>query len=249
MDDFIKGWWLTMGEKRLRNHLTNTLRLPAPLIADTMRQVLDIKATLRAAKTKKTVHFKLWDAVLSPARVELQNVRTRKYQLKQVHENQFDAQRWEALTRYETVIMEAIAWMKKAQKEMKTTPSGMPERFRAEGKSVGDGQHWTDYVPPKQRREIAHLFDALPPPRNGIAKVPFPRKIDRKVHEKQRHRLSMDIEAEKASIEKALDMAETEEDQDALSAQLLRVQEADFILFSKGHTDPLPSTWQQLLNK
>jgi len=76
MTSDIKPHWLTMSEAKLHTHLTEVLKLPAPLVADAVTRVRDFKEQQRRAKLKTSAIHQAWDDLLFAARSELARVRT-----------------------------------------------------------------------------------------------------------------------------------------------------------------------------
>ena len=188
MENALKARWLKMSAARLRSHLAVKLKYPPEIVDSIMQQVYQQREAQRKVSIRKTVSFGAWKDLLTPARTELATVRVIKAQLKKAPD---DNARWNALCQYENCIAALIDKLKKVQYAGEHTPTQFVEFL---GKALGrhipnNGTFWVDFVPVKQRQQIALLFDSLPPPARGKKKTPFERRIPRAVHNTQRKAL------------------------------------------------------------
>jgi hypothetical protein len=248
----IKPWWLTLGPRRLRPHLAK-LNYTAPVIDDILRKVWRIKEEQRKAKLKRSSIFHLWDELLRPARIELGVVRTMKSQIRASEVVQGfipdgTQAKLDALCRYEDVLALLVEKLRRVQRVDEQTPREFVQTLAKAGKRAipNNGQHWTDYVSPDDKRRIERLFDALPPPQRGKKKVPFEYRISRQEHEKKRFDLIKQMADEQQRIDQEMEMARNSFDEDALKKRIDALQYAQYALDQKKLTDPLPLKWQSL---
>lgn len=247
MDDDLKPWWLTLSEARLRNHLITKLKMPSPTAEGVIVRVKAARNARRKVRIKHTVNGGLWDSVLKPARNEVQILRVLKAQQKAA-DNERPA-RWHALCEYEAVVVKTIEKLRNVQREGVHSPAQFVQYLRKEiGRVIpNNGEHWTDYVSTKDRRNINALFDGLPPPIRGKRKIPFERCITLAEYKEQRAKVFTQLLKEQANAEQEYDMANDSFERERLSKLLDQMQEAQYLLDQVPAKRPLPATWRGLL--
>jgi hypothetical protein len=110
-----------------------------------------------------------------------------------------------------------------------------------------NGTFWVDFVPIKERRQIAALFDSLPPPARGKKKVTFERRLPRAMHKAQRKALFDQLENAQQAAEVERSLVTNSFDIDRLDAQLANIHAAKNLLDKMPRHTPLPAKWQTLL--
>lgn len=246
MENALKARWLKMSAARLRSHLAVKLKYPPEIVDSIMQQVYQQREAQRKVSIRKTVSFGAWKDLLTPARTELATVRVIKAQLKKAPD---DNARWNALCQYENCIAALIDKLKKVQYAGEHTPTQFVEFL---GKALGrhipnNGTFWVDFVPVKQRQQIALLFDSLPPPARGKKKTPFERRIPRAMHNAQRKALVAQLENAQQAVEVERSLVTNSFDIDRVDAQLLDIHAAKHRLEKTPKHAPLPAKWQTLL--
>jgi hypothetical protein len=245
MENTLKARWLRMSAARLRDHLTSKLKYPPEIVDNVMQQVYEQREAQRKVSIRKTAQFNAWKDLIAPARKELVNVRVLKAQLKKAP----DDVRWDALCRYENCIAALIDKLKKVQYAGEHAPAQFVAFL---GKELGrhipnNGTFWVDFVPIKERRQIAALFDSLPPPARGKKKVTFERRLPRAMHNAQRKALFDQLENAQQAAEVERSLVTNSFDIDRLDAQLVNIHAAKNLLDKMPRHTPLPAKWQTLL--
>lgn len=246
MGSTLKKRWLRMSAVRLRDHLSHKLKYPPEIVDSLMQQVYELREAQRKVSIRKTMQFNAWKELLAPARTELVTVRVLKAQLKKAPD---DNARWNALCQYESCIATLIDKLRKVQYAGEHTPSQFAALLaKTLGRHIpNNGTFWVDFVPIKQRQQIALLFDSLPPPARGKKKVPFERRLPRAMHNAQRKALFDQLENAQQAAEVERGLAKNSFDIDRLDAQLLDIHAAKHRLEKTPKHTPLPAKWQTLL--
>lgn len=253
LDDDLKPSWLDMSERVLSQHLVSK-KLPAPIISSIISRVRYHKAARRAAKTKATMAYQLWDDVLKPARTELATVRVLKTLTKREMPDGIATAvvqaKYDALCAYEDVLVKVIERLRKVQRGEQATPMQFAALLREEKKFAmpeGKGGHWTDYVSETARKRVLSLWQDYPESSRGRKKVPFEYKIAPEAHDRQRRYLGGQIAIALAQAEQDYEMTKDETEKERISKHIDRINEASYKLDIKPRTAPLPKSWEGLL--
>lgn len=251
MDTEIKPSWLALSEHKLAQQLLGA-HYPPPLVRDIISKVRSIKAEQKAAKTKATVAYQLWDDLLKPARTELATVRVLKTQTQKDMPDGMATPptqaKYDALCIYETVLVKVIGSLRKVQQTEEVTPVQFAAMLRKNDKKFGaHGDHWTHYVKQTDRRRVELAFEKMPHPSRGKKKVPFEYKIAPEVHDRLRRKLHAQIVIAQDHAEQEYEMATDPDEKARLSDLIQRIQEASYRLDIAPRTAPLPATWEGLI--
>lgn len=248
MENRIRKTWLTMSEGRLREHLTQKLRLPSPLAERTIAQVMVLKAERRKAAIKSGQSRSLWDEFFEAPRHEAAILRVMKTQMK--NQGVEGGARWHAVCAYADVVNAVLEKLKAEAKARNATPSKLPSLLHADGFTLprGDGSHWTDYVKNSDLKRVRDLFNSLPPPTRGKHKAPFERMLPPKTYKKRKALVSARLEAELASTERELEVTHDPDRTKLLSDQLDKMYRAQYLLDQHKRNTPLPLTWHGLVS-
>ena len=248
MENGIRKMWLTMSEGRLREHLTQRLRIPSPIAERTIAQVMALKSERRKAAIKSGQSRSLWEEFFEAPRHEAAIVRVLKAQLKK--QGGEGTAKWHALTLYGDVINTVIAKLKAESKARNATPAKLPSLLHAEGFTLprNDGSHWTDYVKNSDLKRVRDLFNSLPPPTRGKNKTPFERMLPPKTYKKRKALVSARLEADLAATERELEVTHDPDRIKLLSDQIDKMCRAQFILDQHKRNTPLPLTWHGLVS-
>lgn len=253
MKDNLQPMWLVMSEARLTRHLKEH-KYPAPVIQDILLAVRLTKAQNRKSRLKATVDHQLWDDILQAARIELCGVRTMKAQAKRRTDAEFGnagtAAKYKALSAYEDVLVEVIAKLVKVQKAGEFAPGQFVAFLKEEkGRDIpNNGEHWSDYVSAKAKREVHALFDAAPNPTRGKRKVPFERRISPQEHIIKRSFLVGQMKKAQDDLEAERKVTTNPELVAALDVRWMDLQRAYIALDTLKPTMPVPARWQSLCN-
>ena len=187
MTETIKPTWLAMSPARLWQHLHDK-KYPTAMVMDIVAQAQRVKSERRKARIKQTVAQQLWHELLDAARIELGIVRTLKSQTKRRVIEEFGhastQAKYDALCAYDAVITSVIERLRRAQRTGEATPSQFAKFLNDNGKGPipNNGEHWSDFVKIKDRRDVERMFDNLPDPARGKRKTPFERRISPDEH-------------------------------------------------------------------
>lgn len=253
MTDDIKPLWLTMSEAKLHNHLTQVLKLPAPLVADAVSRVRDLKEQRRREKLKTSVIHQAWDDLLSAARTELAGVRTMKSQtasaLRASFGNASLQAKYNALDAYDAVIAGVIEKLRKVQKRDDTMPQALAEALRQAEKmpTDGPGTHWTDYVKQEDRTRIEQMFNDLPHNSRGKRKAPFERRIATRVHDRAKKVVVGRLCTEQAIAERDFELTTDPAEKKRLGKLIKDMQYAQYKLEIMPRTATVPRTWRDIV--
>ena len=247
MSDLIKPWWFTMSIHRLHNHLTTKLKLPAPMVEQITAQVQEVKNKKRASKIKNTIVFSAWGELLEPLRVELQNLRTTKNQIKKTEP--FNQQRWDAVCAYYDSVFDVLERLKKVQNAGDHTPQQFVNFLRNELKRqvFADGTHWTDFVKLSEKQRIQEMYSALPPPARGRTKIPFERVLPAKLSKVARAKVFSQLARAQAQAEQEYEVVTDPLERERLSRLLDSMYEAQYRLDQYKHNAIYPTRWEHLL--
>ena len=253
LEEDIKPSWLKLSENELAKQLTKQ-KLPPPIISSIISRVRYHKAARKAAKTKATVAYQLWDDVLKPARTELATVRVLKALTKRdmpdgVATATVQA-KYDALCAYEDVLIKVIERLRKVQRKEFATPMQFAALLREENKfpmPEGKGSHWTDYVSETARKRVLSVWQAYPESSRGRKKVPFEYKISPDAHDRQRRYLAGQLSIALSQAEQEYEIAKDDASKQRISDHIDDINRASFKLDTKPRTAPLPKTWEGLL--
>lgn len=253
MTDTIKPSWLIMSEAKLYNHLTQVLKLPAPLVADAITRVREYKEQRRRSRLKTSAIHQAWDDILFAARSELARVRVMKAQASKLSEKHLGYSgyrlKYEALSAYDTVLAGVIERLKRVQKADEMMPLQFAETLRKAGKmpTAGPGTHWTDYVKKADRERVEYLFNDLPDPARGKRKTPFERNISPREHDRLKKRVVGVLIADQEATEREYDVATDPDEKARLNKRIKDMQYAQYKLHSLPRTSPVPKAWQDIV--
>lgn len=249
MNTDIKPSWLRMSLNKL-HALLRKREYPEDIIRRIINDVVDQRKHLRSKRIKNAVAYRLWDELLTPARSEINIVRVMKHHLGKNLHTQQDKEKMYALQEYETLIGSTVYKLRKVQTAGEYTPRQFVNFIRKEtGRTIpNNGDHWTDYVSPKDKERVRTLFANLPDPKRGKRKNPFERKVAPVVYERNRAELIKHMNEEADKVHQELDMTRDEAEIARLEALLSQVQRAQNNLHTMPANIPLPSTWHGLLD-
>lgn len=254
MTSIIKPSWLRMSEYRLHAYLTYR-EYPPEIVNQTVKKVREMKAARKADHIKRTVRDNLWRDLLTPARDELGVVRTMKAQAKRQLEAEFGnahtQAKLDALTCYDAVIAKTIEFLRKVQRACEHTPLQFAAELRGSGQLAATvrGDHWTDYIKPKDRQQVMDAFSKVPDPARGKKKTPFERRISTLEHDRLKEVMWERIRKEQELTQQEQDMTADPFEVEQLSKKLDALQEAAYRLDSLPKTAPIPLSWQALVGR
>ena len=121
-------------------------------------EVAQMKESRRINRITRTHRKAEWANVLDPLRYELNSAKVgRKYDLT-------DAVRLDAFDAYIAVMEKVLAKLLHPSRLLEQTPMQIAKEHNATGKGSpisNDGEHWTDWIPPKIKERIGQAFMEL----------------------------------------------------------------------------------------
>ena len=198
-----------------------------------------MKESRRINRITRTHRKAEWANVLDPLRYELNSAKVgRKYDLT-------DAVRLDAFDAYIAVMEKVLAKLIHPSKLLEQTPMQIAKEHNATGKGSpisNDGEHWTDWVPPKIKERIATAFFELPHRPKAKRKVPFQRVMLPDQHEEAKQRLLKATHKEIATLERRQMVAPTDERKEKIE----RMHKAIKIIEAMTDNEAVPATWNTL---
>ena len=202
-------------------------------------EVAELKEARRVHRITRTHRQQEWTNVLKPLRYELNSAKVgRAYDLD-------DEVRVEAFDAYIAVMEKVLAKLLFPSKVLDQTPMQMAKEHNATGKGspiTNDGEHWTDWIPPKIKERIGQAFFELPHKAKAKRKVPFERKMLPDQHDKAKKRLLKATHKEIATLERRQMVAPTDE----IETKLSRMKEAIKIIEAMTDNEAVPATWHTI---
>jgi hypothetical protein len=242
--------------KTYARHSLKTLRamlneraMPPVLIENVLASVAEFKKTKRTKAQKQGQHARLWKDIIAPAKAERRIVqRMRTMQVKSD-----SPERADALDAYGLVLTVLI---EKLEAQAATTTE-MPRVIAAERRLHNKGEHWTDWVPSKQKERVQAYFDAVPYTRGVKSKQPFIRRIHKPQHEVLNARLIQRTAKELELVERrlAVALADTkltatrvfaQQEIAAMRLQISKMQAAMHAARTLKTSELVPVTWHGL---
>lgn len=248
----IRPAWFKLGSRKLEAVLRDEGHQPH-VIDSIMSRIAYEKEKARAEKIKGTVSYKLWDEVLTPARLEIGSVRSMLTQTKAAQRKAPELEslqvKIDVLNRYASVIAATVEKLRKVQRAADLTPVQFATELKKAGKMPPNlsGTHWVDYVRAADKHAIELAFDRLDPPKRGRTKVPFDRRITPAAHFKAKVAMIKRINTELQAVEQMLVFEKDTFELDKLRAKQDDLYRAQFNLDSLPRTSPIPTSWQGLL--
>lgn len=202
-------------------------------------EVAHMKESRRINRITRTHRKAEWANVLSPLRYELNSAKVgRKYDLT-------DAVRLDAFDAYIAVMEKVLAKLNHPSKLLEQTPMQIAKEHNATGKGSpisNDGEHWTDWIPPKIKERIGQAFMELPHRPKAKRKVPFQRVMLPDQHEEAKKRLLKATHKEIATLERRQMVAPTDERKEKIE----RMHKAIKIIEAMTDNEAVPATWNTL---
>jgi len=202
-------------------------------------EVAQMKESRRINRITRTHRKAEWANVLDPLRYELNSAKVgRKYDLT-------DAVRLDAFDAYIAVMEKVLAKLIHPSKLLEQTPMQIAKEHNATGKGSpisNDGEHWTDWVPPKIKERISTAFFELPHRPKAKRKVPFQRVMLPDQHEEAKKRLLKATHKEIATLERRQMVAPTDERKEKIE----RMHKAIKIIEAMTDNEAVPATWNTL---
>jgi hypothetical protein len=198
-----------------------------------------MKESRRINRITRTHRKAEWANVLAPLRYELNSAKVgRKYDLT-------DAVRLDAFDAYIAVMEKVLAKLLHPSRLLEHTPMQIAKEHNATGKGSpisNDGEHWTDWVPPKIKERISTAFFELPHKPKAKRKVPFQRVMLPDQHEEAKKRLLKATHKEIATLERRQMVAPTDERKEKIE----RMHKAIKIIEAMTDNEAVPATWNTL---
>lgn len=202
-------------------------------------EVAQMKESRRINRITRTHRKAEWANVLDPLRYELNSAKVgRKYDLT-------DAVRLDAFDAYIAVMEKVLAKLLHPSRLLEQTPMQIAKEHNATGKGSpisNDGEHWTDWVPPKIKERIGQAFMELPHRPKAKRKVPFQRVMLPDQHEEAKKRLLKATHKEIATLERRQMVAPTDERKEKIE----RMHKAIKIIEAMTDNEAVPATWNTL---
>ena len=202
-------------------------------------EVAQMKESRRINRITRTHRKAEWANVLSPLRYELNSAKVgRKYDLT-------DAVRLDAFDAYIAVMEKVLAKLLHPSRLLEHTPMQIAKEHNATGKGSpisNDGEHWTDWIPPKIKERIGQAFMELPHRPKAKRKVPFQRVMLPDQHEEAKKRLLKATHKEIATLERRQMVAPTDERKEKIE----RMHKAIKIIEAMTDNEAVPATWNTL---
>jgi hypothetical protein len=202
-------------------------------------EVAHMKESRRINRITRTHRKAEWANVLDPLRYELNSAKVgRKYDLT-------DAVRLDAFDAYIAVMEKVLAKLLHPSRLLEHTPMQIAKEHNATGKGSpisNDGEHWTDWVPPKIKERIGQAFMELPHKPKAKRKVPFQRVMLPDQHEEAKKRLLKATHKEIATLERRQMVAPTDERKEKIE----RMHKAIKIIEAMTDNEAVPATWNTL---
>ena len=202
-------------------------------------EVAELKEARRVERITRTHRKAEWANVLDPLRYELNSAKVgRKYDLT-------DAVRLDAFDAYIAVMEKVLAKLNHPSKLLEQTPMQIAKEHNATGKGSpisNDGEHWTDWIPPKIKERIGQAFMELPHRPKAKRKVPFQRVMLPDQHEEAKKRLLKATHKEIATLERRQMVAPTDERKEKIE----RMHKAIKIIEAMTDNEAVPATWNTL---
>lgn len=202
-------------------------------------EVAQMKESRRINRITRTHRKAEWANVLDPLRYELNSAKVgRKYDLT-------DAIRLDAFDAYIAVMEKVLAKLLHPSRLLEHTPMQIAKEHNATGKGSpisNDGEHWTDWIPPKIKERIGQAFMELPHRPKAKRKVPFQRVMLPDQHEEAKKRLLKATHKEIATLERRQMVAPTDERKEKIE----RMHKAIKIIEAMTDNEAVPATWNTL---
>lgn len=202
-------------------------------------EVAHMKESRRINRITRTHRKAEWANVLDPLRYELNSAKVgRKYDLT-------DAIRLDAFDAYIAVMEKVLAKLLHPSRLLEHTPMQIAKEHNATGKGSpisNDGEHWTDWIPPKIKERIGQAFMELPHRPKAKRKVPFQRVMLPDQHEEAKKRLLKATHKEIATLERRQMVAPTDERKEKIE----RMHKAIKIIEAMTDNEAVPATWNTL---
>ena len=202
-------------------------------------EVAHMKESRRINRITRTHRKAEWANVLDPLRYELNSAKVgRKYDLT-------DAVRLDAFDAYIAVMEKVLAKLLHPSRLLEHTPMQIAKEHNATGKGSpisNDGEHWTDWIPPKIKERIGQAFMELPHRPKAKRKVPFQRVMLPDQHEEAKKRLLKATHKEIATLERRQMVAPTDERKEKIE----RMHKAIKIITNMTDNEAVPATWNTL---
>jgi hypothetical protein len=254
MDTKKRLVYLKLTPKALHNRLVRR-NAPALVVQETKARIAEQKHFARVQRSHNFQHKRLWGDVLRPLAHEINNVRTmlRRQPVsgRTVLPDAYYEQRRVSLNAYLECIERLHGRLVLASRGLGTerpaTPAVLARLVNNERLAKNpdaelipnSGSHWTDWVKPATRVQVALLFDAIPRPnKTERIKRPFARTVS-----SAQHRAQADLLLK--AMNKALDNAIRGDDRE----RQRQITQAKRILAACKPTSALPWTWFGLLPK
>jgi hypothetical protein len=214
-------------------------KLHPQAISQIKAEVAHMKESRRINRITRTHRKAEWANVLAPLRYELNSAKVgRKYDLT-------DAVRLDAFDAYIAVMEKVLAKLLHPSRLLEHTPMQIAKEHNATGKGSpisNDGEHWTDWVPPKIKERIGQAFMELPHKPKSKRKVPFQRVMLPDQHEEAKKRLLKATHKEIATLERRQMVAPTDERKEKIE----RMHKAIKIITNMTDNEAVPATWNTL---
>ena len=226
--------YMHLTENELLNKLSKR-KLHDSAKSEIIRIIAEQKHILRVQRGKNHQHNRMWEELMAPAKYERKMVASLlKYQ--------GGAERDFALRKYWSLIDSTLGKMQMAQHAKEFTPYQIAEAMNRPNKGV----HWTDWITPTKKLEIASLFDAIPHKPKAKKKLPFERVIPKRLWSTLHKRLLTRTEKELEVAKQKLNASRIEGKHDVIERRELTVSNIKQALVWIKDTQEgvaLPVTW------
>jgi len=230
--------YMQMKPNEIHNKLMK--RIPQPEARELKKaEIAKAKQAKRIERLSTFQRNRLWSELISPLQYELSNARVGLR-----HQGRNLPQRQHAFTAYIKLMerlrnkFDAMQLMRSEKDDTLMTPSEIAQQLDIPNKGV----HWTDWIPPSKKLEVATLFDAIPHAPKTKRKVPFGRT--QRPNTKLKERLLKRTLKELGNVETEYAVQTTS----VLAEQITQIKSALKRIEELKPSDAVPHTWHGLSN-
>ena len=226
--------YMKLTENELLNRLQKR-KMHTNAMQEIMRVVAEQKHELRVERGKNHQHTRMWEELMTPLKYEIKLIKgLLKYPASE--------ERRIALEAYLAVLDKLMGKMTLQQRSKDFTPYQIA---RAANKP-NNGAHWTDWVSPSKKLEVAELFDAIPHKAKAKKKLPFDRVIPKALwatlHERLKVRTEKELEQALAQ-QRAADIGDDRDKQDKAHTKVSNITQALAWIGDMAEGEAVPVTW------
>jgi hypothetical protein len=230
--------YVKMKPNGLHDHLTRKLKMHP----DAVKKIKEMVAARKEAKRKERITLKVlkkeWQLLMNPLRVELDNAKVGlKYK-----GTDTSSERTEAFEAYIKVLEELKNRLAMPSSRPVETPRQYARKLNANKKGspiTNDGEHWTDWVPPRIKQAVSDAFNDLPVKPSARRKVPFQRTVPLAQYVQTKESLLKRTQTERDNAERIWSLDPTDENAEMFT----RICRAIDAVHRTQAGDVLPATW------